>query len=160
MKKLLCMVLLLSMITGCAAMPTAGEVQIVKNPAIDKPSDQGTVYFFRESAFTGSGISYYIYDGQARIGAAWSGCYFAATISPGLHTFWGETEDKKYVTINVEPGKTYYVAMGVGMGFWAGVPELNQVVPEVALPIIHKLDYCKLVPKPPEPPRTMYGNQN
>jgi hypothetical protein len=162
--KRLWLVVLVFVLAGCAAMPTSGEKLILENPAIASPSvDKATVYFFREWKFGGGGISYYVFDGQEKIGAAWNGCYFTAPVSPGQHTFWGETEGKKYITLNVEAEKEYYVAMAIGMGFWLGLPEFTQVTPEMAKLLIKDMKYCKLVPEPlepPKPPAYISGNQN
>jgi hypothetical protein len=136
------------LLCGCAAMPMPGEQEIVKSPVIAPQDGKAMVYFFRESMFTGSGVSYYVFDGQEKIGASWTGCYFVAPISPGQHTFWGETEDKKYITLDIEPGKDYYISMAVTVGILCGLPEFSLVTGEVALPLIKNIDYCRLVKLP------------
>ena len=148
MKRLL-WVMVVFLVMGCAAMPTKDEMKVVEQPVVsDTASDKAHIVFYREWKFGGGGVSYYVYDGTEKIGAAWNGCYFTKDISPGQHTFWGETESKKYITINLDPGKTYYINMAIAVGFWAGTPEFTLVTPEVAMVEMKETKYCELVPVP------------
>ena len=125
-------------------MPGSSEQLKLAPSLIDAEGDKGLVYFYREARFAGGAISYYIYDNNDMIGASWSGCYFPYYASPGQHTFWGETEAKRYFTVNIEAGKTYYVEAGFGVGMWIGVPALTLVHESIAVPIIQQIDRCEL----------------
>lgn len=94
-------------------------------------SDEGLVFFYREKKFSGSGVSYYIYEGEGEskiaLGALESGTFFFKYIPPGEHVFWAKTEARDEVTIDVQSGNTYYVKGDVSFGFMAGRPNLSNV---------------------------------
>lgn len=142
---LACLVLCATMFAGCAKTPTRGEyVKMDSAPVIKPAADEGLVYFLRESAFTGGGMSYFIFEDNTKIGVLRSGSYFIHKSKAGKHTYWGETESKAMVTVNVEAGKTYYVVGGINMGFWAGRPALSEVTEPVARKMLPDLTYTRL----------------
>lgn len=137
--------LIIMLLISCASMPGHNEYRKLSSPSITQTSEKGTVIFFRESRFVGGGVTYYIYDGNNKIGASWSGCYFHYLAEPGDHTFWGETEAKKYITLNIAAGKTYYIETSFGFGALIGVPAFTVVTENVALPLLKDINYCELI---------------
>ena len=129
-------------LNGCAAMPKRGEYTASPPPQVISATEgKGAVVFLRESAFTGGGISYYIYEDGRKIGALKSGTWFIHQSDPGQHTYMAETEAKDIITLNVEDGKKYFVVGSVGMGVWAGRPQLKESTEAYALPLLKDLDY-------------------
>lgn len=131
MNKLLsfCIVALLFLFSvGCAKMPLRGDyVEEKSPPQIQADEQSAAIVFFREWAFTGGGMSYFITEDTNNIGLLKAGSYFAYRATPGKHTYSAETEARSSVTLDVQPGQTYYIEGGIGMGFWAGRPQLSEV---------------------------------
>jgi hypothetical protein len=112
----------LGFMVGCATV----SVQ-TKNIYPEPRSDQALVYFYRESKFVGSFISYNINVNDELVGAVANGTYFFVFLDPGTHTITAKTETKESKTMTVEAGETYYICCDVEMGFFAGRPELTIV---------------------------------
>ncbi len=89
-------------------------------------------------------MSYFITEDTKTIGLLKAGSYFAFQATPGKHTYSAETEARSSVTLDVQPGQVYFIEGGIGMGFWAGRPQLA----EVTKPIFDKakpdLKYIRL----------------
>lgn len=132
------------LIVGCAKMPLQGDYVKDTPPKIEQGNEYGIVYFLRESSFGGGGISYFIFEDATKIGVLKSGSYFIHQAAPGKHTYWAETESRAAVTIQVEAGQTYYIEGGVGMGIWAGRPELTEITGKVAEKFLPDLTYIRL----------------
>lgn len=116
----------LASLVGCAKMPTHYDYYKADTPPVIEPDETSSVVcFVREDAFVGSGISYFINEGEKRIGLLRSGSYFMTKTTPGDHTYWAETEAKTFITVNAKANTTMYVVGGVGMGMWAGRPILQ-----------------------------------
>lgn len=142
---LLSLICIFGAVTGCAKMPLRGDyVKETTAPVIVPDENSGVVYFVRDSAFGGGGISYFIFEDTTKIGLLKSGTYFIHRATPGKHTYLAETEARAVVTLNVEAGKTYYIEGSVGMGFWAGRPELREITEAVARQYLSDLDYVRL----------------
>lgn len=145
MQKLLGIIFCLLVLSGCAKMPVKGDYTVLDAPpVIEADAETGLVYFLRESAFMGGGITYFIWEDQEKIGLLRSGSYFIHKAKSGQHTYWAETEAKTHLTLNVDAGKTYYVLGGVSMGVWAGRPSLEVVTEGVAQGMLPKLKYTRL----------------
>lgn len=99
--------------TPASTPPSAGE-----NLA------QGSVVFFRESAFVGGGLSFIVREGKKEIGKLSSGTYFTAHLPAGAHTFEVHSEAKDTLSLEVEAGETYYVQGSVTFGVLIARPGL------------------------------------
>lgn len=147
MKKMFALlaILVVAVLCGCAKTPSRSEyTEMNAAPQIEADTDSGIVYFLRESAFFGGGISYYIWEDTQKIGLLRSGSYFAHKATVGQHTYWAETESKAFVTLTVDAGKIYYVVGSVGMGMLAGRPTLEIVTEPVAKALMPDLKYTRL----------------
>jgi hypothetical protein len=85
----------------------------------------GTVVFFREKKFTGAAIRYKVRENDVEICKLKSGTFCTVTVPAGKHVYLVHSEAKDALTLEVEPGKTYYVLAGITMGFMAGHPNLS-----------------------------------
>ena len=133
---------------GCAKMPLRGDyVEEKIPPQISPDSEHGIVYLYRDSAFGGGAISYFIEEDTKVIGLLKSGSYFIHKTKPGKHTYSAETEARSSVTLEVQPNEEYYIEGGVSMGFWAGRPQLTEVTKPVAEKVLPNLKYLRLSTK-------------
>ena len=147
MRKLICLLALAVVVAvgaGCAKMPVRGDYMQDTPPQIVPDQESAVVYFLRESAFTGGGITYFIFEDATKIGLLKSGSYFIHKATPGKHTYLAETESRAAVTLDIQPGQTYYIEGGVGMGFWAGRPQLTEITKPVADKLLPDLKYIRL----------------
>lgn len=117
---------LLACLSGCAS--------VTKQAANSFPAprpDQGLVYFYREKKLSGIMVSYNIKEDQKIVGAVANGTYFYLFADPGKHTYTATTEAEASRTLEIEPGKTYYIACGVELGIF---------VPRTSLSITHEAE--------------------
>lgn len=145
MKKLIFMFIAVFVLSGCAKMPVRGEYTILDAaPILEVDNEAAIVYFLRENAFIGGGVTYYIWEDTSKIGLLRSGSYFTHKSKPGLCTYWAETEAKTTLTLNVDAGKTYYILGGVNMGVLIGRATLSEVSESVAKELLPNLKYTRL----------------
>ncbi len=127
-------------LTGCA---TLGPVY----QKVDKiPENSGLVYIYRPGAFLGGGVSPNLYTdkGKTYLTKIYQGGYFPYFAKPGEVDFSAATESESSVTLDIAPGKIYYVKLTIGIGFFVGRPHLMVVAPEIAE---KEIADCKLIPK-------------
>lgn len=93
---------------------------------LDKNANYAMIYAYRPSGSLGGLIGYKIrMDDETVIGRVRNGERFKYLISDfGEHTFWGKTESRDSVVINIEKGKEYYIRCGMKMGVFAARPEI------------------------------------
>jgi hypothetical protein len=73
-------------------------------------------------------VVYDVYADTKYITKVANNTYFATKVDPGLVTFNAMTEPPKVTaSMNLEPGKTYYLKCGVSTGMWVGRPALEFV---------------------------------
>lgn len=137
--------LLFLLSVGCAKMPLRGDYVEEKSPPQMQADEQSaSIVFFREWAFTGGGMSYFITEDTKDIGLLKAGSYFAYRATPGKHTYSAETEARSSLTLDIQPGQTYYIEGGIGMGFWAGRPQLSEVTKPIFDKVKSDLKYIRL----------------
>jgi hypothetical protein len=127
-------------LTGCATLgPVYQKVEKV-------PENSGVVNIYRPSGFMGGGIAPNLYTdkGKTYLVKVYPGGYFTYFAKPGEVDFSAATEAESSVTLDIEPGKIYYVKLTIGMGFFVGRPHLIIVPPEVGE---KEIEDCKLIPK-------------
>jgi hypothetical protein len=132
---------------GCANMKVAKEKSYAK-----EDSKLATVYFYRESMFQGWMAKYYIWENETapvKLGGLKNGSYFYTQTAPGKKTFFINGEVRSAVTIDLKPGKTYYVQCNINMGFWAARPKLTEVTENEGLRQVKDSDLV-MTELPPE----------
>lgn len=145
MKKLFLLVSVVALLVGCAKMPLRGDyVEEKAPPQLQTNENMAAIYFFRDWAFTGGGMSYFITEDTKTIGLLKAGSYFAFQATPGKHTYSAETEARSSVTLDVQPGQIYFIEGGIGMGFWAGRPQLAEVTKPIFDKVRPDLKYVRL----------------
>jgi hypothetical protein len=81
--------------------------------------------FFRESKFAGGAVSFKVRESGKELGKLSSGTYFTLQVPAGKHQFEVHSEAKDILTLEVEPGETYYVIGTISMGVLVGHPNLS-----------------------------------
>jgi hypothetical protein len=89
----------------------------------EPPAGKGQIVFFRPSG-QGMLINCTIHEGDAQISKLGDSKYFILTAEPGPHKYMVRSEAKDELTLEVEPGETYFVRCSIGMGIIAGRPNL------------------------------------
>ena len=113
----------------------------------DRPErGKGLVIVYRERHFTGSAVSYKVYDNGTRIGGLPNGAYFVYQAKPGVHKFTASTEVTDEKSLTVEAGKTYYIRGEVQMGAFVGRPHLIIVDKQEAEGAIKELHRVTMKP--------------
>ena len=107
------------------------------------PADKGQIVFFRESKFAGAAIGFKVREGETELGKLRSGNYFVAVVEPGKHEYNVHGETKDLLTLEVEPGETYYVKASISMGFLAGRPNIAPSDEATFLSMSKKLSLSK-----------------
>lgn len=133
------LVVTFAVLTGCAASgPAFREIT-------DIPKDKGLVYVYRPDSIIGSAIRYSVYADKDVVCKLIRGGYCLYYAKPGEVEFWGQTESKGSLTVDVKAGQKHYVKGSLTMGFAVGRPNLSLVEEQEAMKDI--VD-CKLLPAP------------
>lgn len=114
--KLLVVVLILALlsVSGCAG----NSAYMKKATELLRPTkDKALVRFMRPSGY-GFAINFNILDGDKDIGNSVAKSQFDYLAAPGKHLFIATSENKAFLTAELEAGKTYYVLTKVFMGAW------------------------------------------
>lgn len=121
---------LLAVFGLCAAAFLSGPV--VSEEAAAAPAAEaapaaatGTVVFFRPSKFAGGAFGFKVREKEVELGKLRSGKYFVLKVAPGTHEYVVHSETKDTLVLEVEAGQTYYVEGKMGMGIFAGRPNLS-----------------------------------
>jgi hypothetical protein len=85
----------------------------------------GVVVFFREKKFAGGAIAFKVREGTTELGRLPNGSYFTITARPGKHEYVVHSETRDVLTLEVEPGETYFVSFNLGFGVALYRPNLS-----------------------------------
>ena len=83
--------------------------------AATKPTT-GVVVFFREKKYMGGGVPFKVREGNRELGKLSNGTYFTIKVRPGKHEYVVHSETHDVLTLEVEPGETYFVSLRLGLG--------------------------------------------
>jgi hypothetical protein len=103
----------------------AGGPSFVKEEKI--PEQKGLVYLYRKRSPVGVIIVPRIWCNAKPVVSLKSGGYYPYFADPGKNIFTTFTETSSEISIDVEPGKTYYVKLHFGVGLTVGRPHLTLV---------------------------------
>lgn len=98
-------------------------------------ADYAVIYFYRPKNYSGSFIGFKIrMDDETVIGRVRNGEKFEyKTTDFGKHEFWGKTESKSAVIIDIKKGREYFVRCGITMGIGVGRPEIYLIENELGI---------------------------
>lgn len=112
--------------SACASVPMASAEadQAAKRFAV--PPDQASVYVYRNESFGGAVRMVVLLDGVA-LGDTAAKTFLYTPVAPGKHTILSKTENDSDLTIDAEPGTSYFVWQEVKMGIWTARSALQRV---------------------------------
>jgi hypothetical protein len=85
----------------------------------------GVVVFFREKKYMGGGVPFKVREGTKELGKLSNGTYFTIKARPGKHEYVVHSETQDVLTLEVEPGETYFVSLRLGLGVALYRPNLS-----------------------------------
>ncbi len=91
--------------------------------------DKAVVYFVRPTAL-GAAINCRFFDNDQYIGRFNGGKYLRYECEPGEHLFWAKSENRDWITTELEAGKIYIVEAEVHMGGLKARVQLQPIVPD------------------------------
>jgi uncharacterized protein DUF2846 len=118
-KKVLAALLALSTISGGIVFAQQGPA-----PAAQAGGKTGTVVFFRAKKFVAGGVGFKVRENDVELGRLRNGTYFIIHPTAGKHEYVVHAAAEDRLTLEIEPGETYYVQANVTMGALAGRPNL------------------------------------
>ena len=91
------------------------------------PPGQGQVIFFRKKSLVATGQWFRVREGDKAIRKLANGTYFVENTTPGTHTYSAsfEPELKDKLTLQVDPGETYFVQGTTTVGLVIGAADLS-----------------------------------
>ncbi len=89
---------------------------------------KAVVYLVRVSAVAYA-VAFQYFHNDEFIGQSKGVSYIRYEVDPGEHLFWASSENKSFITINAEAGKTYFIYVDVLMGAWKATVKLSGVYP-------------------------------
>jgi hypothetical protein len=108
------------------AVAFASEVPEAIAATIGKPeAGKGLVVFYRPSKFVGGAIGFKVREDGKELGKLRNGNWFAVQVAPGEHAYDVHGEKHDVTSIEVEAGETYFLSGAIGMGVFAGRPNLS-----------------------------------
>lgn len=117
---------LLAVLSGCAAVPMAPvERDAEAKKFLPKP-DLARIYLYRNETF-GAAIPMTVSLNSRTVGQSGPQTYFMWDVPPGKHTIASHAENVSSLTIDAQAGKAYYIWQEVKMGLWMARSLLQQV---------------------------------
>lgn len=126
-------------LSGCAtkappvSTSSALSVSNIESANAAQLKENGLVYLYRSPSFVGSMVSFPVWDEAEKnkdLVVMRNGGYYLHFCSPGKHTFATRSEAKNSLSIDVEPGKVYFVKYSIHMGAFVGRPHIELVSQE------------------------------
>jgi hypothetical protein len=111
----------------------------IKAQIILNDSSLATIYFYRNASVQGVAVSFDLHHRDSVIGRVASGSVIVYQCPPGVQEFWGSTESRRSIFIDVKPGKSYFVRCSITVGGVVGLPSFRQVSPREAVPNIAQI---------------------
>jgi hypothetical protein len=111
--------------TAAPADKAAPAAPIVIAPA---PADKGQIVFYRPGGGGGL-VGCMVREGEGaaetHISKLTGNRYFTILATPGVHKYWVKSEATDRLSLEIEPGETYYVKCKITMGFMVGRPNMS-----------------------------------
>lgn len=117
-------------VTGCASVPMAPADADARAKTFVAPSDQATIYLYRNESFGGAVKLPVTLNGKLA-GETGPKTYFAWTVAPGTYELVSLGETNSVLSLDAQAGKSYFVWQEVKMGMWAAGSKLHSVAEDV-----------------------------
>ena len=114
---------------------------ITKANEITPPSEGKAVVYFVRTSSTGILINFSYFDKDKFIGKFHGHGYFRYECEPGEHVFWAKSENRDFITANLEAGKIYFVEADAKMGGLKARVELMPVNPAQDKKLMNIIEY-------------------
>jgi hypothetical protein len=108
----------------------------------------GLVYFYRPKKSFNSDLDFAVKANGYKIDTLLNGGYFAYIAKPGRIQFSARNEVTSYLTLDIEPGQTYYIKGSTRPGSLIARPHLQLISPEEGE---NEIDLCRPMKKGKEP---------
>ncbi|HEY3800605.1 MAG TPA: hypothetical protein VGL58_19810 [Caulobacteraceae bacterium] len=91
------------------------------------PPGKAQVVFFRAKSLMGTGLWFKVREDGAELGKLSNGAYFVEITEPGVHLYTATTEPeaKDHLTLQIDPGETYFVEGTLTKGLAIGMADLS-----------------------------------
>lgn len=119
-------VILLLVLSGCAAVPMAPLEQDAKAKEFVPTQERAALYIYRNENFGGAIPMAVAVNGKS-IGQTAAKTFFLLNILPGKYTVESHAENVSSLSLTAEAGKNYFVWQEVKMGMWMARSLLQQV---------------------------------
>ena len=142
MKKLLVVVAILLLVSGCATVPMGSDVETQQAKEVQAPSgDNSGIYLYRKDTVFGAALTKSIWiDGEC-IGDSAKGVFFYHEVEGDKdHTISTQSEfSPNDLIIHTKAGELYFVEQFIKMGVFVGGAGLEQKDPETGRKDISEL---------------------
>lgn len=116
-------IVLFCLFLTCCSTPQFQKTQV--------PDDMGLVYFYRPKKSFNRDLDYTIKANGFKINTLLNGAYFTYIAKPGRVQFSARNETTSYLTLDVEPGQTYYIKGSTRPGCLIARPHLQLISPDL-----------------------------
>ena len=93
-------------------------------PAAQAGGNTGTIVFFRAKKFAGAAVGFKVRENDVELGRLRNGTYFIIHPTAGKHEYVVHAAAEDKLTLEIDPGETYYVQANITVGALAGRPNL------------------------------------
>ncbi len=108
-----------------AAAPPAAAITTKSGTIGPAAAGKGQVVFYRPGSMMGMALGCTVRENGVQVARLGSGKYFVVTAEPGRHVYTTQSEATDVLTMEVEPGETYFVKCRIGSGIMAGRPNIS-----------------------------------
>jgi hypothetical protein len=119
-KKVLTALLALATIPGSIVFS-----QQTAAPAAQAGTKTGTIVFFRAKKFAGAAVGFKVRENDVELGRLRNGTYFTIHPTAGKHEYLVHAAAEDKLTLEIDPGETYYVQANITVGALTGRPNLS-----------------------------------
>jgi hypothetical protein len=112
---------LVYLISGCAP----------RFQMVEKVEDKALIYVYRPVKYFQGGLNYTVNANGFKVDTLFNGGYFSYIAKPGRIQFSIRSEITTYLTLDVEPGQTYFIRGFTQPGSLVPRPHLRLVPPEL-----------------------------
>jgi hypothetical protein len=123
---LLLLILGISLLGGCAAIPMASTHEDLQAKRFAVWPDKASIYVYRNQSFGFAFPMTLELAGHATARTVGQ-TYVVWEVEPGAYELTSYAEDTSTVRLNTEPGKAYYIWQEVKVGLWKARTALHQV---------------------------------
>ena len=120
------MLLAVSLLAGCGSIPLASRQADLQAKSSTARPDKARIYVYRDETIGFAVPMTLALDGRAA-GRTAGQTYLMWDVEPGAHAIASYAEDTATLTLQTEPGKSYYVWQEVKIGFWKARSRLHAV---------------------------------